>query len=364
MQISTTSGRWLARAAGFLAGGAAIYVLTQDAIRTGHWTTDDMLMPVLVVLTILASHLVGTAIRARAAISVAGFVAMAMIGTALIVYTSVGRQAHIADTEDAKATATAHRIEAVEAEISRVTAKRIEAEAMLDGARARLAAECASGKGRRCKGVMSTADTYEAAVKGHDADLNKLRAELAGIGPAPVTGAKATRMASVIAVFFADETAIKARLARIFRLFEPFAYSLFWELGALVALGFGFGHGKARPTIAERMQTSFPSGDMPDATMFSGRQPLPENDPPAPPRGGKRCRQTLPANVVPFGKHPVIAALENAGGSVASNRELASLMGCHPGESTKRVREVADQLDLVRVGKEKRISLKRARKSA
>lgn len=371
MNISTTPGRWLARVAGLLSGGAAVYVLDQDAIRSGHWTTDDLLMPVLVILTILASHLIGSAIRARAALSVAGFAMLALIGTCLIVYTSVGRQARLAETEDAQAGAVAQRIAAITAEIARVTDKRSEADDMLDGARKKLATECGSGKGNRCEGKRATADVYEAAVKGHDADLERLRSELAAVGPAPVTGAKASRMASVIAVFYTDEDAVKSRLTRVFRLFEPFAYSLFWELGALVALGFGFSHRgqPAMPTISDTAQTSFPA-TLPDASLFRTWQALPEIDPepPAPPhggpKGGNRRRKSLPANVVPFVKHPVIAALETAGGGVASNRHLATLMGVSPGESTKRVREVADRLDLVRVGKELRINLKTRAASA
>lgn len=96
------------------------------------------------------------------------------------------------------------------------------------------------------------------------------------------------------------------------------------------------------------------------------RSRSPENEPPQPPKGGPRKRKTKPenvtaANVVTFpggGKHPVLAALENAGGSVASNRDLAALMGVTDGEATKRRAEVAHLLIEQQVGKERRIALR------
>lgn len=374
MTTPTTPGRWLARAAGLLSAAAAVYVLTEDALRSGRWTSDDLLMPVLVTLTILASHLVGSARRARAPLAPAGFLLLAVVGTGLIVYTSVGRQARLADTEDAAAADAAQRRGAVEAEIAATLAKRAQAEAMLDAARRTLAAECQSGKGSRCRGTEATADVYAAAVKGRDVDLARLRDELARLGPAPVSASRAQRMAAAVAVFAGgdDEERVRARLARVFRLFEPFAFSLFWELGAVVALGYGFGHGRRQrvPVSAtaaivstrDSRQTSFPGLD---AAAHDLAKPLPE-PPGSGPEGGNGRRKPSPGNVVAFPRpassetvagHPVIVALEAAGGSVASARELARLMGCSPGEASKRLREVADALVLVREGRELRIGL-------
>jgi hypothetical protein len=74
------------------------------------------------------------------------------------------------------------------------------------------------------------------------------------------------------------------------------------------------------------------------------------NQAPAPPRKIKTPR--LPA------KHPVLSALENIGYPV-NNGELARLMGVSDGEASKRWREVAHLLEVARVGKERRITLKR-----
>ncbi len=95
------------------------------------------------------------------------------------------------------------------------------------------------------------------------------------------------------------------------------------------------------------------------AGTISGKRPDPT--PPTPPKGRKK-RKPLPENetatIYAFpAKHPVIAALENVGGSVASNHALAELMGVTDGEASKRWQEVRHLLTVRRVGKETRISL-------
>lgn len=98
------------------------------------------------------------------------------------------------------------------------------------------------------------------------------------------------------------------------------------------------------PTVAERLPESFPP---------------PESGPPKPGKRGPRPSQ-LPENVVDLrpATHPVIAALENVGGSVASNRDLAALMGVSDGEATKRRGEVAHLLIEEQQGKQRRIALR------
>lgn len=136
-----------------------------------------------------------------------------------------------------------------------------------------------------------------------------------------------------------------------------------------VAMGFSevtFAERKTSALAGERLP--LPDG-FPALNTFSGEQPdlLPENDQPEPPNGGSRKRKTRPAtanvaaNVVTFpvgGKHPVVAALESAGGAVASNRQLAALMGVTDGEATKRRAEVGHLLVEQQDGKARRIALR------
>lgn len=242
MKHNYTAGRVLAILAGIAATLGALAILSHDAITTGHWSLDHALMPVVVGITILAGHLIGSALRSLKVLSAAGFALLFILGTALTVYTSVGRQAKIADTEDAAAAAVASQIDGLNAEISRINEKRTKADKMLTAAQTALADECGTGKGSRCGGRKATVDVYEAAVKGHDADVARIRKQIAEAGPVPVSNARAARMASVIAIFMADEDAAKARMTRVFRMFEPFALSLFLELTAIVAFGYAFGN--------------------------------------------------------------------------------------------------------------------------
>jgi hypothetical protein len=127
-------------------------------------------------------------------------------------------------------------------------------------------------------------------------------------------------------------------------LVEPFLWTVFFELGSVVSLGFAFGHRRsANETFSKTFSESFSE----------------EDQEPTPPRGTKRKTKTtpLPANVIQF-KHPVVRALENVGKPV-TNGELARLMGVSDGEASKRWREVAHMLEVARAGKECRISLKR-----
>lgn len=56
-------------------------------------------------------------------------------------------------------------------------------------------------------------------------------------------------------------------------------------------------------------------------------------------------------------KHPVLIALEKAGGEVRSNKELADLLRCSPGQASKSHQEVSHLLRYHRDGKAVRISL-------
>lgn len=93
------------------------------------------------------------------------------------------------------------------------------------------------------------------------------------------------------------------------------------------------------------------------AAMFSGDQPDP-----TPPRGGRKTKKpSVTATLLQFpAKHPVEVALERNGGSVASNHELAGLMGVSDGEASKRWPEIEHKLDVTREGKRVRIALKAA----
>ncbi|OYW56809.1 MAG: hypothetical protein B7Y80_01620 [Hyphomicrobium sp. 32-62-53] len=139
-----------------------------------------------------------------------------------------------------------------------------------------------------------------------------------------------------------------------------------WVLVAIVGFAIEFAAcfgmyvlaGPRRPSATSTAQSSFPApgaGERALAASFAtGGHPMPPR-----PRGTRKPRRPPASNVVAF-PHPVIGALEKSGGTVASNQELAQLMGVTEGESTKRVAEVAHLLTLRREGKRIVISLREA----
>lgn len=223
MTTITANGRALA----IVAGAAFVYgelriILGDHLTDPSQWTTYVQLTALMVFGTIAAGHLMGTALKARHWAAALGFLVLFLSGTGLVVFNSVGRQAEATMLTVSQADDAAERRVAVKASLAR-------AEAMLTEAQASLARECKTGKGKRCEGIAATIGVYEAAVKGHVADLEKL-------GPQKPVNAKAAEGAKIAALFGANEAKAKAA----FMLAEPFFWTLFFSIGSIVSLGFAF----------------------------------------------------------------------------------------------------------------------------
>lgn len=178
----------------------------------------------------------------------------------------------------------------------------------LEWARKDMIEDCGSGEGKRCRAKRNT-------VQALDDRAGKLRAELsAGEKAAPGDlGAEAWAWASFGTV--APETVRKGGVIAFALGLDVAIWSLIW--------------------LATRIFSR--SASVAQLPTISARFPVPAND-----------------------QHPVIEALERAGGSVESNRQLAQLMKVTDGESSKRVAEVVDRLEIVRDGKQTRIALRAA----
>jgi hypothetical protein len=213
-----TLSRFSAFVAGIIASAGALAILLQDAFKTGAWGLEHALMPVLVIITILAGHLFGSAVRAFKPLSALGFFIVAIAATWGVVYTSVGKQSELADTKIKAA-------ESINAARASLLVERKRSVAMLDEERKALAKECDTGKGTKCEGKKVTVGTYENAVAGIDAKLEKL-------GPDLPIAPKAEKMAEVIAAFTGKD---QAQVKHALMLVEPFTYSLIFELCALVS---------------------------------------------------------------------------------------------------------------------------------
>lgn len=246
---SNATGRGLALVAGALATGGALAILLQDALRTNVWQLEHGLIPVLMAVQILTAHSVVNALRSHCWGSALGFAIVAAVATWGVLYTSIGKQSTVAAETIAAA-------EDVNGRRTTLTKRLAANQEMLDGARLKMAKECATGRGRRCKGIEATVKVYEDAVAGNTAALAK-------IGPAKPVAPNADKMAELLALITG---ATQAKIKHVLLLIEPFTYATIFELAALVSFGFAFGSAHRRP-IARRdsEQSSF---SVPNARQF------------------------------------------------------------------------------------------------
>lgn len=336
MNVSSTNGRLLAILAGmaFTAGGLTI-LLGNALTRPLDWASYQWLTILTVFGTIAAGHLMADAGRARHLFAATGFLALFLAGTGLVVYSSVGRQVEAAGATMLSAEDTNAKIIEKQADLAK--AKKRFDEATQYGDDEMKGETC----GRRCKDWRQRAKEVQALI-------TQLEGEIAALGPQKPVNAQDSAMADIASLIGFDN---KAKTIGVLTLVIPFLKTLFFEIGSIVSLGFAF----RQSPIAKVAEPSIS-----DLEEIRDRFFAVEAEPdPVPPKPRKKLKK--PENVVAFPvKHPVVQALERNGGSVASNRQLATLMGVSAGESSKRVQEVAEALVCRKVGKELQISLKRS----
>jgi hypothetical protein len=315
--INPHKGRFLAITAGvaFTAGGLTI--LLGDVIaHHQEWNSYHALTILTVFGTIAAGHLMVDAGRARHYLSALGFFVLFMSGTGLVVYQSVGRQAETTDAKVLDAEASNQLIASKGADLAKAKSRFEDANRMADNEMR--GERC----GPRCKDWRQRATEVQALI-------SQIEGEIRALGPQKPVAPKAEKMAAVAALFGADQQKAKAALM----LLEPFLWTLFFEIGSIVSLGFAF---------RSRVSVSAPANDV--APPPTHRKPLPASVSQFP--------------VIDFQQHKVLKALERQQGPV-SNARLAELLGETEGEASKSWREVSEHLEIGRQGKELRIALKR-----
>lgn len=284
-------GRILAGLSGlaFLAGSLTI-ILGPALLHPLAWGQYQVLTVLMIVGTIAAGHLAKTAFKARFVLSAFGFGVLFVAGSALVVYNSVGRQAEAHDTVAMERAAANSLIED----------KRRDVEA----ARERLAtAERNADRERGSKCKTKCRDWENAAADARNV-IRVLESEIKALGAPKPVDAKADKAGELAAVFGFD----RRKAAALAALIEPFLWTIFFEIGSIVSLGFAF-----RPTVSKVSKPLEDSGN-------SG--------------GGKAER----AQIRLVEDHEV-AALKKAlqGRGCVTNDELADLMGVAKGEASKRV---------------------------
>lgn len=323
--------------------GALIILLGDVLTKPSEWTIYHGVTVLMVFVTIAFLHLQTEALRARHVFAALGFFVLAITGTVLVVGQSVGRQAESTDAKVMSAEATNKAIAEKAGDLADAKKRRAYAERAAD--KEMTGERC----GRKCTDWRTNAKDIGIVV----ADLER---QIASLGPQKPVNAAVERIADIAEVFGIDRN--QARAA--WTLLAPMGLTLLFEIGSIVSLGYAF---RAFPAVKQSQfpsrsisETMIPANEqLPDPSMFSGE--LPDT---TPPKGGRKSKKSKPENVIQFpAKHPVVQALERNGGSVASNRELASLMSVSDGEASKRWQEIEHLLDVRRVGKELRIALRK-----
>ena len=146
------------------AAGAA-FVLFEDVLRHGaEINTSHVMTGLALIGGIAAGHYTIPELKARRVLSGLGCALMFLACTAYIVTVSGARNA---ETQAAKVAT----VETNNGERSRLEGQLKVNQERLDQARAEVAAECGSGKGKKCAGKRETVSVYELAVAGVEAKL-------------------------------------------------------------------------------------------------------------------------------------------------------------------------------------------------
>lgn len=247
----------------FLSG--TTFVLFEDVLRHGASVNVGHVLTALAFIgTTAACHYAGPEWRAGRYPMAAGLSIMIVAGTAYIATSSGARNAEVSG---AKAAARAARNDARHREIKQLA----EAQAMHRAASDRVAAECRSGDGPRCRGSRATEAVYSAAIAGHNA-------RLAGMPEQPVNGgyAHAARVIATLPFVTANSAELEERLA----LLLPFVVVAIAELGSALFVGMAL----RAPDALASLQTSF-------ANPSTWDTPPPSFDPNDDTPRGRKSRQ-------------------------------------------------------------------------
>lgn len=307
-------GRILAALSGvaFL-GGSLTIILGQALLDPWSWGQYQVLTVLMILGTIAAGHLAKVAFKARFWLSSFGFAVLFIAGSGLVVYNSIGRQAEQHDTIAMERATANGLIEDKTRDIEAARERLANAERNADRER-----------GSKCK---QRCKDWEAAAADARNVIRVLESEIRALGAPKPVDAKADKAGELAAVFGFD----RRKAAALAALIEPFLWTIFFEIGSIVSLGFAF-----RPTVSTVSKPLADSGNS----------------------GGGKAERTIR---LVHEDHELVAVKKALqGGRSLTNDEIAAAMGLRSkGEASKRVTK-CENLGIVRrerVGKHVRITL-------
>jgi CBS domain-containing protein len=202
---------------GTLLWGAATALLLEDALHSGRYDVATMATPILTAATVAAACLCHARLRDWRILGAAGFLLLALLGSAVMVSGTLGR---LAEAKDGK-----------EATVQAVNRTYGEKQDALTEAKAAAKRECVK-RGPVCTGWQQRID--------------QLTAELSAI-VVRSSDPKADAIARLVSLVGGNGERAKAIVAAI----DPVTLPLFLELGSVLFFGAAFGH-RPRSNAIER----------------------------------------------------------------------------------------------------------------
>ncbi len=227
-------GRIVAALIGAAMAGAALYITLSDAIASGRWTTEHLVMPIVMLGVIYCGRQVAAEPNW---ISKLGFLLGALAATAVMLIIGVGRQGEAAATIGGSVEFNnAERITETE-QLRRNRQRLSEAQDKLPG--------CVYRTGE-CDRVNATISVYDRAVEGSLSRLSKLP-------PARPVDATADQVVQVVRLFGGPDKLAREVLSAV----RPWLLNLLFELLAVLAFHVAFRPSKsaARTTLNRDGQT-------------------------------------------------------------------------------------------------------------
>lgn len=273
MQTHTTVRSWGALALGLFFAAVTTRTILDDVWHGAPFSISHLNAFAALVAAIAAGHMVIPTLMARRFVLGLGFLALAIAATGYIVVSGGARNAEISGTKN---------MEITKRNQERVVARKamMDAQAQLDmiqrdykAKRDTAAAECASGRGKRCAGKEASAETAmrdvvkaeqaERAARGEYLLLGPLETEYAGYKHAAAT-------LEAIGLGTVGRTELKLELGM------PFATVLIGEFATLLFIGLGLGHKRRIIAVVERPEPKEESPPSPSAEIVPFRPKSPD----------------------------------------------------------------------------------------
>lgn len=310
---STPTKRWGSIALGTMFAVGTCAAIFSNVRQLSDITPDHWMVVLILIGTIASGKTFWRELRSWHIFSCIALAILFIWGTFQVVVTSTARNAEVSIPKVLETLNLNEQRKKLEEDIA-------EAKGDLRKATDAATHACSTGLGSRCQGASKTRDQA-------DSHYWMLLARLSNMRPAQVENAGLKHAAEVLAILPFTGTA--ETIERNLSLLLPFARALFLEIGTIVFLSLGFsGVAHASP--------SFPKTKEIESKAFT--------------------TYVLPARLPLLSEEDmVLDALDRAGRPV-SNEELAKLLGCSEGESSRRVSAMRHKLTKEKDGKRVAIS--------